>query len=189
MCDLELAEWETFAAIEATQTSAGFPMSLHGDFAMVSDRPVTLRRDDNGRLHGETGPAIAWRDGWSLHFWHGTRIPAEWIEDKASLTPAIALKQSNIELRRAACEILGWANILTALEARTIDSDPDPQIGNLVAVKLPDLPREAKFLRVTCGTGREFAIGIPPHITRALDAQAWIVGLEPSEFTKPEVRA
>jgi len=56
-------------------------------------------------------------------------------------------------------------------------------------VKLPDLREKAKFLRVQCGTGREFAIGIPPHINKALDAQAWIVGLEPSDFIKPEIRA
>ncbi|MCC8949326.1 hypothetical protein H8A97_30545 [Bradyrhizobium sp. Arg62] len=75
------------------------------------------------------------------------------------------------------------------MNAKTIDRDPDPQIGELVEVKLPDLREKAKFLRVRCGTGREFAIGIPPHITKALDAQAWIVGLEPSDFVKPEIRA
>jgi hypothetical protein len=104
------------------------------------------------------------------------------------LTPTIALKQSNVELRRAACEILGWANILRSLKAKTIDRDADSEIGELVEVKLPDLPAKAKFLCVRCGTGREFAIGIPPHITKALDAQAWMVGLERSEFVVPEVR-
>jgi hypothetical protein len=100
------------------------------------------------------------------------------------------LKQKNVEQRRVACEILGWANILRNLdEAKTIDADNDPQIGELVEVKLPDLPNKAKFLRVRCGTGREFAIGIPPHINKALDAQAWIVGLEPKDFTRPEIRA
>lgn len=109
--------------------------------------------------------------------------------DRASLTPAIALKQENVEQRRAACEILGWANILRDLKAETIDADNDPEIGELVEVKLPDLANKAKFLRVRCGTGREFAIGIPPHINKALDAQAWIVGLEPKDFIRPEVRA
>ena len=84
---------------------------------------------------------------------------------------------------------MGWANILTALKAKTLDSDPDPQIGDLVEVQLPDLAQKAKVLRVKCGTGREFAIGIPPHINKALDAQAWIVGLEAKDFISPEVRA
>lgn len=78
--------------------------------------------------------------------------------------------------------------MLRDLDARSIDRDADPQIGELVEVKLPDLDRPAKFLRVRCGTGREFAIGIPPHIDTALDAQAWMIGLERKQFTIPEVR-
>jgi hypothetical protein len=155
---------------------------------MVSDFPEIILKDDQNLPHCETGPSHRWRDGWSLYHWHGTRIPAEWIEDKASLTPKIALSQSNMELRRAACEILGWSNILASLDAKTIDSDADPEIGELVQVNLPDLREPVKFLRVRCGTGREFAIGIPPHITKALDAQAWIVGLENSDYQPPEVR-
>ena len=116
-------------------------------------------------------------------------MPVEWIEDRKSLTPAVALKQENVEQRRAACEILGWANILRDLNAKTIDRDDDPQIGDLVQVNLPDLSQPAKFLRVQCGTGREFAIGIPPHINKALDAQAWLIGLSKEDFRIPEVRA
>ena len=109
--------------------------------------------------------------------------------DRQKLTPQIALKNSNIEQRRAACEILGWTRILDELKAKTIDHDNDPEIGELVQVNLPDLTTPAKFLRVRCGTGREFAIGIPPNINKALDAQAWMVGLEPKDFNRPEIRS
>ena len=84
--------------------------------------------------------------------------------------------------------MLGWSRILAGLNERTIDRDGDPEIGELVEVNLPDLAQPAKFLRVRCGTGREFAIGIPPHITKALDAQAWCIGLEPNQFMRPEIR-
>jgi hypothetical protein len=161
----------------------------HENVLAISDRPEFIRRDDQNRLHCENGPAIRYRDGWSLYSWHGTTIPENWIEDRKSLTPVIALKEANIERRRAACEILGWSNILAALNAKTIDRDGDPEIGELVQVSLPDLSTPAKFLRVRCGTGREFAIGIPPHINKALDAQAWMIGLEPKDFTRPECRS
>jgi hypothetical protein len=161
----------------------------HENVLAISDRPTMINRDTEGRLHSETGPSIAYRDGWQLYHWHGTSIPAEWIEDRASLTPGVALKQTNVEQRRAAIDIIGWARVLRELKAKTIDKDGDPEIGELVEVKLPDLPRKAKFLRVRCGTGREFAIGIPAHINKALDAQAWMVGLEPKDFMRPEVRA
>jgi hypothetical protein len=185
---LELREHAGYTHWEQAAIHGGFRV-MHEEFCMVSDFPEVILNDEENRPHCETRPSHRWRDGWSLYHWHGVRIPSEWIEDRASLTPAIALGQSNMELRRAACEILGWANILRELDAATIDSDDDPQIGDLVEVKLPDLSAKAKFLRVKCGTGREFAIVIPPHINKALDAQAWIVGLEPSEFLRPEVRA
>jgi hypothetical protein len=120
--------------------------------------------------------------------WHGTAVPSEWITEREKLRPDVVLKTSNLEQRRAGCEILGWTRILSGLNARTIDRDSDPEIGELVEVNLPDLSRPAKFLRVRCGTGREFAVGIPPQISKALDAQAWMVGLEPSDFVRPEIR-
>ncbi len=156
--------------------------------AVITDRPRTLKRDDQNRLHCETGPAIEYRDGFAVHAWHGTRIPAEWIDDKAHLTAKIALTWPNIEQRRVAVEIVGWARILRELKARVIDADGDPQIGTLVEVKLPDLSRPARFCRVTCGTGREFAVGVPPEIDTALAAQAWMQGVPLADFIKPEIR-
>jgi hypothetical protein len=185
---LELTSHAAYAHWEQAAIHGGFRV-MHEEFCMVSDFPDTILKDDENRPHCETGPSHRWRDGWSLYHWHGTKIPADWIEDKGSLTPQVALGQTNLELRRAACEILGWTKILTGLNAKTIDSDDDPEIGELLQVNLPDLRVPAKFLRVRCGTGREFAIGIPPHITKAIDAQAWIVGLEPQDFIRPEVRA
>ena len=185
---LELREHKGYAIWEQAAIHGGFRI-MHEEFCLVSDFPEVILKDEENRPHCETGPSHRWRDGWSLYHWHGVRIPAEWIVERKSLTPQIALSQQNMELRRAACEILGWANILRDLNAETIDRDDDPQIGDLVQVKLPDLPQPAKFLRVQCGTGREFAIGIPPHINKALDAQAWIVGLDPKDFQRPEVRA
>lgn len=185
---LELTSHEAYAHWERAAIEGGFRV-MHEEFCMISDFPEVLRKDDQNRPHCEDGPSHRWRDGWSLYHWHGVRIPAEWIEDRSSLTAAVALGQSNLELRRAACELLGWATILRDLKAKTIDKDDDPEIGELVEVKLPDLSKKAKFLRVRCGTGRDFAIGIPPHINTALDAQAWVIGLEPRDFTRPEVRA
>lgn len=126
--------------------------------------------------------------GWGLFHWHGAQIPGDWILRPESLTPQVTLKTVNIEQRRAACEILGWNKLLQELDAKVIDRDADSQIGELLEVKLPDLPQPAKFLRVRCGTGREFAVGIPPEITSALHAQAWMIGVDAKEFTRPEIR-
>jgi hypothetical protein len=138
------------------------------------------------RLHRENGAALI-SDIEDLHFWHGTLIPSEWIEDRSSLTPRMALTWGNIEQRRAACEILGWHRILSELKAKTIDRHENPQIGELVEVALPDIGKE-RFLRVLCGTNREFALPVPPNMRTAIQAQAWTWGLETSEFRTPEIR-
>jgi hypothetical protein len=130
---------------------------------------------------------MLYRDGWTLWHWHGVSVPPEWITDRASLTADIALKHDNIEQRRAACEIIGWARILDELKAKTIDKDADPEIGELLLVSLPDAPRE-KFLRVRCGTGRYFAIPMPSHVKTALEGNAWSYGIEPDLLKNKEFR-
>jgi hypothetical protein len=84
---LELAEWESFADQEVLGSRCG-PYVLHPLFAMVSDRPAALARDDGGRLHAADGPAISWRDGYGLHFWHGVHLPAWIIEQPERITLA-----------------------------------------------------------------------------------------------------
>jgi hypothetical protein len=184
---LELREHAAYAHWEQAAIHGGFRV-MHEEFCIISDFPESIRIDDQNRAHCENGPSHRWRDGWSLYHWHGVRIPAEWIEDKAALTPQIALTWRNVEQRRAACEILGWAKILSALDAKTIHSDADPQIGSVVEVTIPDIGRE-RFLRVLCGTGREFALPVPPTIKTAIEAQAWTYGFDdPADFLPPEIR-
>ena len=92
-----------------------------------------------------------------------------------------------MEQRRAACEIIGWDNILNLLDAKIIDEDKDPMIGTLVEVNIPDIGRE-KFIRVLCGTGRSFALPVPPEMNTALEANAWTYDLDGDVLRKLEVR-
>jgi len=104
------------------------------------------------------------------------------------LTSQEALKVSNMEQRRAACEILGWAKILKELNATVIDQDEDPMIGTLVEVDIPEVGKE-KFLKVLCGTGREFAIPVPPDMKTALQSNAWSFNLKsPDDLRDLEIR-
>lgn len=161
--------------------------NAYEDVVVFQHRPEYIKFDEDNRLHCETGPAIRYRDGYSVYAWHGTRVPAEWIENKESLTAKIALTWENVEQRRCACEILGWVKVLSSLDCKVIDSDPDPMIGDLLEVDIPDIGRE-KFLQVVCGTGRTFAIPVPPEMNTALEANAWSYGVEPDLLRELEVR-
>jgi hypothetical protein len=162
-------------------------LNMYYDTVVFQDRPKHIKLDDQNRLHCEYGPAILYRDGYSVYAWHGVTIPSEWITNKGELTAKIALTWVNTEQRKAACEIIGWATVLRELNAHTIDSDEDPMIGTLLEVDIPDIGEE-KFLRVLCGTGREFAIPVPPNMKTALEANAWTYGLEGNLLRDLEVR-
>ena len=162
-------------------------LNMYEDLVVFQDRPDFIKMDDENRTHCEDGPAIRYPSGLSVYSWHGVQIPDEWITNKASVTAEIALTWPNIEQRRAACEIIGWNNVLSQLNAKVIDEDADPMVGTLIEVDIPDIGTE-RFLRVLCGTGREFALPVPPEMQSALEAQAWTWGIEPENFWKPEIR-
>ena len=162
-------------------------LNLYEDVVVFQDRPTHIKFDEQKRLHCEDGPAILYGDGFSVYAWHGVTIPSEWITKKGELTAKIALTWRNTEQRKAACEIIGWATVLRNLNAHIIESDEDPMIGTLLEVDIPDIGKE-KFLRVLCGTGREFAIPVPPNMKTALEANAWTYGLDGDLLRDLEVR-
>ena len=67
------------------------------------------------------------------------------------------------------------------------DEDADPMIGTLIEVEIPEIGRE-KFLKVLCGTGREFAIPVPPEMKTALEANAWTYDIPSDVLSQLEVR-
>jgi len=152
---------------------------------IIQDRPIKILFDEQNRLHCQTGPAIQYGDGFEVYSWHGVNVPAKWI--RGELTSKEALKVSNLEQRRAACEILGWSKVLKELNSVVIDQDEDPMIGALLEVDIPDVGKE-RFLRVLCGTGREFCLPVPPDMRTALEANAWTYGIEPNRLRDLEVR-
>lgn len=176
----------SFEINEALTTSCGW-VWWSKNVVAISDRPQFIRRDPEGQLHSTTGPSIRYPDGWSLYHFHGVAIPGDWIATPGALTAEIAIKWENIEQRRAACEILGWATITEQLGAIVIDTDPDPEIGQLIEVELPEIGRE-RFLRVRCGTGREFALPVPPTMQTALEANAWGYDIPTDLLLKKEFR-
>jgi hypothetical protein len=184
VCGWENEKLGNFEITETLVKSCGWTW-WHQNVLAISDRPASIKRDDAGRLHCEDGPSMLYRDGWSLWHWHGVSIPPEWVTGKKP-SATEALKWPNTEQRRAACEIVGWASILKELNARVINTDADPEIGTLVECELPDAGKE-RFLRVQCGTGREFALCVPPTMKTAKEANSWTYSL-PSEELQPEVR-
>lgn len=184
---LQLPVFEKYKAWENCSLHGSFRV-LHEEFCIVSDFPAEIHKDEQNRPHNEHGPSHRWRDGWCLWHWHGVKVPKEWITEK-SISAAEALNWPNIEQRRAACEIIGWARVLEELNAKVIDTDEDPEVGTLLEADIPDSGKE-RFLKVRCGTGRDnIVLPVPPTMNTALQANLWTYGIDDvKRVYMPEVR-
>lgn len=178
-------ERERLASLTLLAAAAGWVLP-HDGICLAAERHERVHRDERGRLHDASGPAVAYPDGWQLHFWHGVEVPAEWIEASDRVHPSLALTWTNLEQRRALAEILGWERVLAAMPTRVIHQSSNPSIGTLLECDLPGAAR-CRFLRVRCGTGRTFVLSVPRECRNAREANAWTYGLAPDEYT-PEVR-
>ena len=161
-------------------------------FAFVSDRPELIRKDDETKLHCEDGPALRFRDGYSVHAWHGRNVPAKWIEEKATIDPSEVLKCSDVELRATGCSILGMHRMLDNLRHTIIDSHEDPQCGDLIEIWMPDLPESELYLKFHCPRNGEM---MEPVNKRELTeptlhhAHAWHAGVPARLFSYAQQRS
>lgn len=153
---------------------------------VAKPRIVSEQIDRRKRLHCADGPAADF-DSEPLYFWHGVLVPKDWIERKSQLTAVTIFKEENVETRRAGCEIIGWPRVLDGIGAEMVDEDGDPMIGSLYRGRIPGL-NPCGFLKVRCGTQREFVIPVPDGIRTAIEAQAWIYNMPVSKWTKSEIR-
>jgi hypothetical protein len=167
----------------------------HENILAISDRPICIHRDAQNRLHCETGPSIAYRDGWSLYHWHGVSVPAEWIEGRSTLDPRDVIKAENVEQRAAGASIVGWPKMLSSLKSKIINDSGSPDIGQLIELKLPGLKQAGRFLKAVCPRNSTICEGVPrineidgSPIDTALAAQAWRVGETLETYKHPPRR-
>jgi hypothetical protein len=152
--------------------------------AVVSERPAVLARDDQGRLHGEDGPAIAYSDGLALHCWRGMPVPADLIGQLDRLTVERIHAEQNLELRRVLTERYGLDRYLRDAGATRVGADETgvlwrlPVDGDepLVMVEVINSSPEPD------GSRRRYWLRVPPTTRSAREAVAWTFGLAAEEY-------
>ena len=156
--------------------------SLYSDTIIMHEKPTDLRFDEQGRLHSPNAPALLYRDNAACYYWHDQQIPSKWITE--GLTAVEALREPNTELRRCACELLGYLKIVAELGYEILEEDTDIEIGKLISVKFPvDASGSEhtleKFVWVTEGhTGRQFMLAVPPDTTTAIGGHIFLAGFK-----------
>jgi hypothetical protein len=95
---------------------------LYDELSVLIPWPDVYHTDDNGDLHCETGPAVAWGDEEREFFWHGQGIDSIVIESPDDVT-AEYLRHLPAEQRRASYEALGHDRVLRILALKPKSSE------------------------------------------------------------------
>ena len=165
----------------------------------ICERPTELNVNESGRLHCETGPALAYSDGWQLFSINGVRVP-EWVIN--NITVELIEAEANAEVKRVAMERYGWGLYLKDSGCGLIDEYTD-QLGHpirlwkkelgedfsepLVMVELTNSTIEGLYdtdgnftpdLKDGKPYHKSYMFCVPPHITKARQAHAWHCGID-----------
>ena len=150
---------------------------LDEDHALLSERPTKLERDNDGRLHCEDGPAVAYPDGFSMWSWHGVTVPQAVIESPKALDVKQALDEMNVEVRRVMLTRIGAERLSNELTVVELDQDLDGRGMPRRLFSLAELD-DRRFVGYRCpSTGREYpAQPVPPEVYTCAEAVAWRFG-------------
>ncbi|ADI05687.1 hypothetical protein SBI_02566 [Streptomyces bingchenggensis BCW-1] len=154
---------------------------------VIAERPVTLRRDEAGRLDSGTGPALDYPDGFALYAWRGMPVPADFLGQLSELTAERIRTEENAELRRVMLEHYGYDRYLTESGAQPVHRD---ETGVLWRIEMAGDEPVAMVEVVNStpepdGTHRTYWLRVPPRTATAREGVAWTFGLD-AEGYAPE---
>ncbi len=169
------------------RASCGLVLAFHGLIHLL-ERPLAIRLDDQGRLHAEEGPALAYADGTEAWALHGIVVPQHVVREPDRIDIGEIDAQRNAEVRRVMVERFGAERLVRDGGAELVHEDatgrlwrrplPGAQWGEqpIVMVEVinstpePDGSRKTYFLRV------------PPDTRTARAAVAWTFGMSESAY-------
>lgn len=150
---------------------------------VLTERPVTLRQDVQGRLHAADGPAIAYADGFAVWAWHGVAVPRQVIEQPEQLTVGQIHNEPNAAVRQVMVERYGPDSYLRHASAERISHDHTGTLwrvevggGRLVMVEVRNSTPEPD------GSHRPYWLRVPPWVHTAREAVAWTFGLDADSY-------
>jgi hypothetical protein len=105
------------------------------DFCLISDKPVRISRDEQGRLHDDSQKAIEYSDGWGFCSVHGVVVPDYVIESPNEINTEKIESESNSEIRRVMLDRFGWDRYILETDTKPIDKS---EFGILYRKEIPD---------------------------------------------------
>lgn len=106
---------------------AGFVAFPYEDQCYLCEKPSEINWGENAGgdqvLHNETGPAVAFRDGYGVYSIGGVTVPKKIVEAPETITIEEIRSEDNAEVKRLMTEAYGYGKYLTDVNASIIDQD------------------------------------------------------------------
>ena len=178
-----IAQTQNLVGLWEVARSTGWVLP-HTNICWVSERHNIVSLDDQGRIHNPSGPAIHYPDGFSIHGWHGVRVPAQVIEAPETLDPRQITSEPNAEVRRVMLERFGAPRYFAAIGAKRIQAD---DYGELYRAEFPDdeplvMAKVTNSTAESDGSFKDYWLRVPPQIERCHEAVAWSFGKNVKEY-------
>lgn len=186
---------------QSEEMSLWWPME---GICVVSERPEFLNTDDAGRLHNPDGPAIRYRDGWSVYAINGVRMPEKYFTEP--VTVDVIDQEENAEISRKLIERYGLQKYIEDSNAEKIAEDEwgilyrkdvlndEPIVMVSVLNSTPEeyeyegleeRLEKREFRRSELGTPgkyKRYMLRVPPDTKTPLQGLAWMADMTEEEY-------
>ena len=156
------------------------------NICIVSDRPKSVHFDEQWQLHNESGPALLFRDSYSVYANHNVRHEGWFIEHPEQLSVEKIEAEDNAEIRRIMIEKFGYARYLSDTGAKEIHQDQIPIGGGVDGVMMRSLIRDKRGMQFLCGhdgsTERIYFMPVDPDVKTCADAHFSICGFREDQI-------
>ncbi|MFL6113961.1 MAG: DUF6745 domain-containing protein [Catenulispora sp.] len=174
------------------------------NLCIISERPCEIHTEPwdategSVRLHCGDGPAMRFRDNWTVHTWHGTTVPAGLIDGDGWTVEQI-LAARNQEIRRCAIERIGWETFIDRAALKAVapaEADPGNPDQTITLYDLPEQLFDEPVRVLLCtngsverdGTRRRFGLTVPAGLNDPVAAAAWTYGWTTDQYRALEAR-
>lgn len=163
----------------------------HENICWLSERHHVLKADTNNeRLHCATGPALAYRDGLTVHMWKGVPIPGSLTENPSRITARTIDRELDPVVRRCMIDIITPERYIAMGSAVRISQDDTGTLWRKLwwgfdawaAVEVVNGTPEPD------GTRKHYYLQVPPTVRTAREAVAWTYGLSESQYAQLKLR-
>lgn len=152
------------------------------EVCFISRNPLEYHFDDDNNLHNDYGPAIRYKDGFSIYCVHGVNIPEKVIMAPKSQTIKEILDEDNVEVKRIRIEKFGWSNFLEEIGAKVIDSSlvtlPEGTTWMESLYSCSDFIESNILVTTDPSTGRVYFLEVDTQNSTCKEAQKYLCGTE-----------